>query len=79
VLLRLSYERSNDRQTLAEAVARGRAAVDEASPDDPAYPLALSGLGNTLQELFGCDQDPAHLAEAAKLYRRAIRAIPPAP
>ncbi|MGH3833126.1 MAG: CHAT domain-containing protein, partial [Pseudonocardiaceae bacterium] len=41
------------------------------------YSLALSSLGNTLQELFGCTQDPVHVTEAAELYRRAIRAVPP--
>jgi Tfp pilus assembly protein PilF len=75
-LQRLAFERDDDPRHLAEAIETGRAAIARPS-SDPAYPGALSNLGNALQEQFRLDANPALLEEAAGLYQTAIDLVPP--
>jgi len=75
-LQRLAFERDNDPRHLAEAIEIGRAAIAGLS-SAPAYPGALSNLGNALQEQFRLDANPALLEEAAGLYQTAIELVPP--
>ncbi|MFH8365283.1 CHAT domain-containing protein [Streptomyces sp. NPDC018031] len=76
VLLRLGYERDRSGETLAEAVAAGRAAVAEARPEDPEFSRHLCALAVSLLEMFTRTCDLAVLDESIALYRRGLSVCP---
>ncbi|MET7764078.1 CHAT domain-containing protein [Streptomyces sp. NPDC005393] len=78
VLLRMRHERDRSPEPLAEAVEVGRAAVAASSREDPEYARHLSGLANSLQEMFEQTGDLAVIDEAIALYRTCLSVVPAA-